>query len=234
MKTVSAIARIGVFSAIILLFGCATFGLRFNVAIDSISLDSGAPKKTYVLLPGNKGVSADDLQFREFATYVARALDSKGFVRASNTKKAEIVVFVSYGIGNPEQHIYSYSVAHYGETGISSATTIGNTTYFQPSYGVTGYTSGVGSHTTFDRYMILDAYDVDAFEKNKRLIEIWKTTTTSTGTSDDLRRVFPIMVAGAQPYLASNTGQKVRVVLSENNSAVKQIKSTFDVSETKH
>ena len=50
--------------------GCATMWPEFHVNVDSISSQEAGAKKTFVLLPGNKDTSAEDLQFREFASYV--------------------------------------------------------------------------------------------------------------------------------------------------------------------
>jgi len=219
---------------------------KFYVNVDSISSQGAGAKKTFVLLPGNKDTSVEDLQFREFASYVRRALTSKGFVPADGIEKADIAIFLAYGIGDPKEHLYSYSLPVFGQTGVSSATTFGTlstyggfgtysaTTTFTPTYGITGYTSHVGSYTTYFRYMLLDAYDLNQYRKEKKLKELWRTTVTSTGSSSDLRRVFPILVAGSKPYIGSNTENKIEVVLDENDSEVLAIKGvSSEQSKTK-
>jgi len=223
-------------AAAALMSGCATTGPRFHVNVDSISSEGSSVKKTYILLPGNKDTSAEDLQFKEFATYVHRALAAKGYVPADSIEKAELAVFLAYGIGDPTERLYSYSLPVWGQTGVSSSTTFGTlstygsygtysgTTTYTPTYGVTGYTSHVGSYTTYFRFMLLDAYDLDTYRRQKKLSQSWRTTVTSTGSSGDLRRVFPILVAGSKSYLGSNTGQKVQVVLDEEDAAVLEIK----------
>ena len=72
--------------------------------------------------------------------------------------------------------------------------------------------------------MLLDAYDLDIYRKEKKLKEVWRTTVTSSGSSGDLRRVFPILVAASKPYIGSNTENKIKVVLYENDSEVLAIK----------
>ena len=78
--------------------------------------------------------------------------------------------------------------------------------------------------------MVLDAIDFDEYKANKKEVQLWKTTVTSTGSSGDLRRVFPILVAASQQYIGKNTGQKVEVNLSEGDARVIEIKgiSTTD------
>lgn len=218
-----------------ILLGCA-FGPMYYVKIDSISgLDTGT-KKTYILLSGVKDVDPNDLQFREYSSYVERALSSSGYVRAEDFKDANIAVFLSYGIGDPKDHQYSYSLPVWGQTGVSSSTTYGTissygsygtyhgTTTYTPSYGITGYTTHVGSYTTVFRFVVLDAVDLVKYRRSEKIIQVWKTTVTSRGSSGDLRRVFPVLVAAATPYIGTNTGKQVDVTLTEGDKAVSEIK----------
>ncbi len=79
--------------------------------------------------------------------------------------------------------------------------------------------------------MILDAYDLKKFKESQDLIQAWKTTVTSTGSSGDLRRVFPILVAASKDYIASNTKQKVERTLNETDKSVVEIKSVRRISK---
>jgi hypothetical protein len=189
-------------------------------------------------LPGNKDVSADDLQFREYASYLELALAERGFKKAADIKEADAVVFLAYGIGDPKTNYYSYSMPVWGQTGVSGAYTSGNlnlygnsatysqsTTYI-PTYGVTGYTSNLASHTTYTRYIFVDAIDNLAFKQTQKMLPIWKTSVFSTGSSGDLRRVFPVMVAAMKSYLGANTKQSITVNLDENDPEVQKIKGT--------
>lgn len=226
---------LGLVATAALISGCAN-QYQYYVNVDSLSSEGSDTKKTYILLPGNKDTSVEDLQFKEFATYVHRALAAKGFVAGDSIEKAELAVFLAYGISEPREQLYSYSLPIWGQTGVSSSTTFGRlstyggygtysgTTTYTPSYGVIGYTTHVGSYTTYFRFILLDAYDLETYRKQKKLSQSWRTTITSTGSSGDLRRVFPILVAASKAYLGSNTGGKVRVVIDENDAAVLEIK----------
>jgi hypothetical protein len=50
----------------------------------------------------------EDLQFREYASYIHRVLEEKDFKQASD-ETANLVVFVIYGIDEPSTRHYSYS-----------------------------------------------------------------------------------------------------------------------------
>lgn len=219
---------------VIFLAGCAS-GPKFHVNVDSISAPNASIKTSYILFPGVKDVNEGDLQYQEYASYVERALSSKGYVKAASIQEADIAIFLAYGIGDPETHQYTYSLPTYGQTGVASSNTYGTvnsygntatysgTTTYTPTYGVTGSTTQTGAYTTYFRYMFLDAVDLDEYRKTKKEKQVWKTTVTSTGSSGDLRRVFPILVAASKPHIGSNTGKKVSVILKEADKRVAEV-----------
>jgi hypothetical protein len=184
------------------------------------------------------------LQFKEFATYIHRALLAQGFTKAESLERAEIAIFLAYGIGDPQEHSYTYALPVWGQTGVSSSTTFGTlktygsfgtysgTTTYTPTYGITGYATQVGTYTTYFRFMLLNAYDLDAYKKENKLSGVWKTTATSTGSSGDLRRVFPILVAASKQYFGLNTEQKIEILLEETSPAVIEIKGITTQTKT--
>jgi hypothetical protein len=62
------------------------------------------------------------------------------------------------------------------------------------------------------------------YRETNKLNEVWKTDIVSTGSSGDLRRVFPVLIAGAAKYIGENTGQQVNVELYEDSKEVLEIK----------
>jgi len=72
----------------------------------------------------------------------------------------------------------------------------------------------------------LDAVDLEEYRRSEKVVQIWKTTVTSRGTSGDLRRVLPVLVAAAKPYIGINTGKQVGVTLREEEKAVLEIKGS--------
>lgn len=228
-------------AAVLLLSGCATYGQpQFHVTVSSLASPRAASAKAYILLPGNKGVTWNDLQFQEYARYVMHVLDANGFVPVKDAAKADIAIVLFYGIGDPETHQYSYLLPVWGQTGVASSNAYGTvtsyggsasysgTTTYTPSYGITGYTSQTASYTTYFRYALITAYDFSKYRQTKEQVELWKTTITSIGSSDDLRRVFPILIAAAAPYIGSSTEKQVHVTLQESDPIVKAVEGKAD------
>lgn len=226
-----------IYFAMALLSGCATMGQpQFRGTVDSLASSAAKEKHTYILLPGNKGVTWDDLQFQEYALYLTRVLNMQGFVSAEKAEDADVAIVLSYGIGDPQTQQYSYALPVWGQTGVSSAYTYGTataygnsatysgTTTYTPTYGITGYATQVGSVTTYFRYALVTGYDFKAFKESNKQVQLWRTTITSTGSSGDLRRVFPILISAAVPYLATNTGRQIPVQLYESDEIVRAVK----------
>jgi hypothetical protein len=220
---------------LLVLAGCATVPekITFGVVVDAISRPDAANKRSYVMLPGNKDTTAKDLQYLEYAKYVMTALAAARQIRGARPEDSDLIVFLSYGIGNPQTHQYTYVVPVWGQTGYSGATTQLNpsgfgcsaTTTYTPTFGVTGYVPRTESVTTYFRFIVLDAYDAETYKRDKKLEQVWRTIVTSTGSSGDLRRVFPALVAGAASYFGTNPGGKVQVNVDEQSPAVMFLKN---------
>jgi hypothetical protein len=213
--------------------GC---GPSFVVYVDSINNGQIPLKKTCYIISGVEDVEASDLQFKEFKAYIICGLAENGIYTTEDPDTAEATLLVAYGIGEPEEHIYSYSQPIYGQTGVSSSHTSGTvynygntgtysgTTTYTPSYGVVGAVPMTGSYITFTRWLDLRAVDMDQYKKDETVNVLWETRITSTGSSGDLRQVFPVLVAAASPHFGENTGKQIKITLHENDKVVKVIR----------
>lgn len=221
-----------VFAIFFIGFNSCSQSLMFTVTIDSIGSDVRIGSRTYVLVPTMEDVKVTDLRFIEFANQIHKALSKKGYVKVDNPEEADIAIFVTYGIGNPQEHRYSYTLPVWGQTGVASSSTSGNVYVFgnaatystntthTPTYGIVGSNTYQGTYITYFRYLKLDAFDLRKLRDEKQETQIWSTTVTSTGSSDDLRLVFPYMIAACQRYLGVNTGKKLSITLDQNDDSV--------------
>jgi hypothetical protein len=55
----------------------------------------------------------------------------------------------------------------------------------------------------------------------------WKLYIDSTGSSGDLRRVFPVMIAAARDHLGKNTQGQVEISIDETDPKIAEIKGSF-------
>lgn len=222
---------------VVLLGGCATRP-RFHVSVSALAASEADSARRYVLLPGNKDVKLQDLQFQEYATYLRRALDWQGFSEANDDQDADVVIVALYSISDPQEHTYTYAIPHWGQTGYQSATTYGTlykygnygtysgTTYYQPSYGITGYSAGVGTYVTYTRTLGLVGFDAQSIRAGEEPKELWRVFAVSVGSSSDLRMIFPYLVAAARPYIGKATeGRAVEFTFKEDDERVAEVRT---------
>ena len=208
----------------------------FNVVVDSLASPKAKEYRTYVLLPGNDGVTIDDLQFQEYASYLTRALNHQGFILANKAENADIAIVLSYGIGDPQTLYRTYTLPVWGKTGAFSSHTYGTatsfgdvakysgTTTYTPEYGVVGYKTGVETKTVYVRNAVITAYDFKEFKTSNKQIELWRTTLSSTGPSGDLREAFPFLISASVPYLGINSGKRVSIDVYDNDDMFRLIR----------
>lgn len=87
-------------AVIALLGGCAN--TRFISSVNALAKTNAQTLKRYVLLPGTKEIDAEDLEFQEFSAYVDKVLTKKGLIKVGDVQASEIIVFLSYSIGDPQ------------------------------------------------------------------------------------------------------------------------------------
>lgn len=216
----------------LVLGGCAHV---FHIHVDAINDGRSLNNKTYVIVPGNTGVSSSDLHFKEYAGYVEKALALKGYVRAGEQQVPAIEIFLTYGVGSPHSRVRTQTVPVWGQKGTEittsehsytnkdGSTNVTTTTDIVPEYGVTGYTTEQHVQTVYPKYVIIDAYKVNPDGENEKMEQLWKTTITGEGRSTDLRRIFPVFIAAASKHLGDNTFSKIVVPLTRNDSTYKKI-----------
>lgn len=221
--------------SLLVLSGCAV-GPKFHMAVDGMAAPEASTARTYELLPSSSEIDKGSLEWQEYANYLHEALQAEGFKRVAEGEVPEIVIFVAYGISDPKSETYSYAVPIFGQTGVSSSRTTGTltnygygqssysgTTTYTPTYGVVGSQTHVGTRTSYTRGLQLVAVDVPHYLETKEQRELWRTTVVSTGSSGDLRRVFPILVAAVKPHLGKDTGKQIQVTLTERDPVVREL-----------
>jgi hypothetical protein len=218
--------RLGCFLVLAFLAGaaCETLGPFFEVEISGLRAPTVPAGTKYLLLPGNDGVDQGDLQFMEFAAYVGRVLERKGLAPAVGGERPALVVLLSYGIGAPKVNTTSVPIIEQVSGGtktvaVTTLTPAGPSTSYatvtEPvRLGVVG--TKTRTETTYQRWAVVDAIDVASYLASGKISSAWKTVVTSTGSSGDLRTVFPVMIGAASELIGSNTTQQVVRRITEN------------------
>jgi hypothetical protein len=208
------------------LSGCVVAPPLVSVSVNSYASAEAPTLKRFAIMPGNKGVSEFDLDFLETKDAVEQALLSQGFELAAKPDRAQILVFVSYGIGLPQTHTHSYQMPVYGQIGGGTSRVnstvitpqgishVTGTITQQPVYGVTGYSTKTSTTTTYTRWLRVDAINMSEYLKTKSIKSTWDTRMVSIGTNGDLRQIIPVMLRAGLPYFGKTSGQTIQTNVS--------------------
>lgn len=221
--------------------GCVASSQNFLVKVDAIS---SIPKNTewvsYQILPASNDLQNDSLQYNEYKAFISSTMSYRDYLLLNPVITPKVMVLLDYGIGDPQEHTTSFALPIINQTGVSSATTTGSvisngniatitgSTTYTPTYGITGFQSFSRRSVTRLKYIMLEAVDYNKFLETGIIDSMWRVTITENGPIDDLRRVFPVMLAAAIPYIGENTFQRKSINISETDIAVVKIKN-FDI-----
>lgn len=218
----------------VIIHGCASIPdgkPHFIVEINTLG-ESNPTKNKFILLPADESITMNDLQFQEFHKTTILTLEDTGFIHTNDPDLADIALFISYGIGEPKEYVYSYSVPTWGQTGVMASNTSGTftnyggfgdftaRTSYTPTYGITGSQTRTSAYTLYKRHIILEALDIKELTLNNINKPIWKTEIISEGSSDDLRHVFPYMITSSKNHIGRNTGRKIDNIIYEDDIRV--------------
>jgi hypothetical protein len=215
---------------------CATApGTSFATSVTALKATSPPPGRSFVILPGTRGVTESDLQFQETERFVEAALRQRGFTKAQPPQSADLALFVSYGIGNPVEETYSYLVPQLGfvpttttvngtVTSSGNTSTLSGTSATGSKLGITGFGTATESYTTYTRYLLVTAVDLAHYKSTGEAREAWKTAVVSIGSSNDFRRVLPALVVASSKYLGEMTDHIIDENIGENDARIVALK----------
>lgn len=214
---------------LIILQGCQS---RIVVTVDSINTKEAKEKINYIILPGNQGCDESNLEYKEFSSLAEKALKLKGFHKSKSEEEADLLIYLSYHISKPNVFQYAYETPVYGQTGYASSIKSGSvnvyknhmnyseSTTYQPLYGIIGYETKIRSEVSYDYSFNLKAIDMKHYLNSQKIVPVWETRVTSFGKSEDLRKVFPIMIYASKDYFGKNSHKKIRLQIAENDKDV--------------
>lgn len=245
MRTISKLGFIG--TVAFTMSACSTL---YKVDVTAFSQSGEPVGDTYVVLSADPDMDVTSPEFEMHAKQLERAMSRKGFTRVSGDEldKAALGVYVSADISDPSKRYHKVETPIY-DSGVSEDLGSAAKNPTDGKGGVSGpggenklppapleNWEGVSSSgfatTVYTKQLNLVAIDLQRYLKDiKDLgreqaspIEVWSVDVETTGQPDDLSATIPILIAAAEPYIASETGEVVRVNLSETDKRVQSIR----------
>ncbi len=200
------------------LSGCAVN--RPEVSVNAISAPDASHYRTYSFLAADE--KQQGLEFDQYVAQVEQVLAQKGFVKVARIQPDSFVVSLVTNVGEAQSVTQSGVIPQWGQTGYSGSQTYGSvvgnqyqsSTYYTPTYGVTGYMPYSNTVTYYPIGFILTAWALAPDGKNIR--QIWSVTTTGRSQNGDLRSAFPRMLQATAPYIAGDTRGIVKITVPNN------------------
>ena len=201
-----------------LLIGCVTPKVNTNISsYSNMNYNSGGD--VFVLASSEE--LQNSIEFERVKKKVESNFRGKGYSIANNVNDADLIAFISFGIGEGQNISSSFSMPVYGQTGVLGSSTYGtintygNTssisanTIYTPSYGITGYQNIPVNRTVYNRFFIMDIFENDMGDKlGKKKYEV---NLNSQGSSSSLNCVIDEMLVS----LFSTFPEEVNTSLSQ-------------------
>lgn len=232
------------------LSGCGTLYKLDVVAFSNPDLELG---KTYVVLSGDSNVSINSSEFQGYADQVERALSEKGYVRVGEDELSATAlgIYLTAGISDPTKRYHQVKTAlvepAYDETvtrearsnnsgqsgGTSGQANRGLASVEPPPPDVlVGYEKQQFATTVYVKSLNIRVIDLQSYVQDFRAQgrdnavpkEVWSVDVETTGLPGDLSEVVPVMIAAAQPYFGTATGERLQIKLNEKDRRVQAIK----------
>ena len=192
--------------SVLSLSGCATRADRVEtklVAFHRMQANS-ASEATITVLPWRKEW-LDSLEFREYARQIESRLSERGYRIADQSAPATHALIVDYGIDDGKTISTPYSIPQWGVIGSSGSrttgtiTTYGNTSAINatttavPTYGVSGYRSGVSTELVFTRFVNVDIVKLSSARPTTN-DKVYEGRLKSQGTCGNFVSIMPILL----------------------------------------
>jgi len=214
--------------------GCSS---TYRFKVDAISNPEESGHQSYKLVSSNASVSEEDLQFKEVAEYVKTSLSGRGIYEAPNAESADMIIDVSYGVGEPQIDFKSYTSPVYAVSRGGTRTImtpvmgadgkvrmVATTIYEPPRREVVDFEERIVPITTYEKFLRLTARDNTEVNESESPVQVWSIYVKSKDESDDLRKYIPLMAAASVDYVGENTDNQEEIKLKDTDEVVAFVK----------
>ena len=206
-----------------LLAGCVQKPL---VTVNALSSGQSVGKK-FLIIPASQELwNTKQIEYTQIATVVAASLSSQGYTQVKDEKLADQVILLNFLRSGAISNTRNVTIPIYGQTGVSSATTYGNsnttfnsygggygtanttgtaTTVYTPTYGITGAYNTTVTDTFYGAGVILQSFDAKAYLNNRQINMVWKVGSSVVSQQSDGIADYKGLARIAASYAGKNT-----------------------------
>jgi hypothetical protein len=218
------------------LSGCAH--QVYNVKIDAIQNPEVSVGYSYRIVARDAARAQNDPQHAEAVSLVKAALAGRGMYEATDPSRAEVDVFVEFGVGPQRLKIVPFDPGW--EPSVARAPlaivpirkadgSIGYGAVPAEQLDMDGTLNGLpvlrGAHV-FEKYLTITAREAaTAIRSGRKPAEAWQVQVSVEDMKDSLDGYLPVLAGAAADYLGTSTGKSERLRLRDDAEIVAFVKS---------
>ena len=215
--------------------GCSS---TYSFKVDAISNPESEGHESFKIVSSDPNLRVGDLEFKELSDYVKTALSGKGLYEAPDAASADMVIDLSYGMGEPMVDFKSHTApviakipGTYRRVAVPVKTTSGGTVMMSRQVYVPGRREIIDMEermvpvTTYEKFLRLTARDSEEEDASEGSVQVWSIYVKNKDESDDLRKYLPLMAAAAIPYVGENTDSHQEIRMKGSDSDVSFVKA---------
>ena len=249
-KLLKALGIAGV--AALLTGGCAS---TYTFKVDAINNPEVEELYSYKIVSTNPEVSEEDLEFKEAAEYIKTVLSAKGMYEAPDVEHADMIIDLSYGVGEPQVEYRKYYELVYATTtdrystvatpvikgkgnkanrvikaNRAKAIRVNKTKRAsrvneRNRVELVGLEEKVVPITVYEKHLRLTSRDNTQTDESEAPVQAWSIYVMNKDQSDDIRKYLPLMAAAAIEYVGENTETQQKIKVKEDDEKVSFVKA---------
>lgn len=182
---------------------------------------------TYAVLPTEE--VEKDRTFPRYAKMVAKKLDDRGY-RETDAKVARLGVFLAYAV--TEGSVTASDTSSFGAIGTQSGV-VGSgggmpgagTAGGGGSYGTMPSSPGSASLPVYTTQVVIVVADYEQSRSTGNLVELWRGETLTTGRSNDLPRMIPILIEAAFRHFGETTSKDLEQTFQDDDENITTLRA---------
>lgn len=193
--------------------GCVNSSPKYHVSIDAITVNNATLAPTTYKLE-----SKNDLLAQRYLSSLDKILQEQGYHKADATNTPNQIISFEYGIEKLKEESRTYVEPNI-QIGFGYAHGFGQDPFsgyyrgyhpFYNNYYAGGYNTYHRTYAYYNRHLTILAKD--QFAK-----ELWRVDVSSVGASKNLRKILPLLIESAKPFLGTTTEVPVELTVEAHN-----------------
>jgi hypothetical protein len=186
---------------------------KYRVTIDAITAPNlSVISKNYSIQALDKDTNANSLMFQYHIQTLNNLLQKEGYYLAQKGVLSKQIIQFDYGIEKVLEETQTYR-----DPDVTFGISVGSSYGYYERHHYHPYLSdfSYGSYTTYrKKYTYYNRY-ITLLAKNAMGTELWRVDVSSIGESTNLKKIVPLLIESAIPYIGKNPKEPIKIIIKE-------------------